>query len=169
MNTLSAIATPPLPPVAPDQTARAADPLLRAQETFAHTISRAQHRPGARSLEAEARASAEQLVSLALVEPALKSLRESSMAAPPFAATGAEKQFAAMLDSQRAADIVRSANMPLVDRLMRDLLSRATPAATPAASPAAAPTATPAQTTPAPAPAMPGPGALDTLSMDLIA
>lgn len=160
MNTLSAIATPPLPPAAPDQTARAADPLLRAQETFAHTISRAQHRPGARSLEAEARASAEQLVSLALVEPALKSLRESSMAAPPFAATGAEKQFAAMLDSQRAADIVRSANMPLVDRLMRDLLSRAG---------VAAPTTTPDQTTPAPAPAPAGPGALDTLSMDLIA
>ena len=133
---------------------RPADPLLRAQETFAQSISRAQERPGERDPVAEARNSAEQLVSLALVEPTLKLLRESSMAAPPFAPTGAEKQFGAMLDSQRAADIVQSANMVLVDRLTRDLLSRAT--------------ATQATPLPAPAPGSSGPGALDPLTMGLI-
>jgi len=128
--------------------------MLRAQETFAQSISRARERPGQRDPIAEARTSAEQLVSLALVEPTLKLLRESSMAAPPFAPTGAEKQFGAMLDSQRAADIVQSTNMPLVDRMMRDLLRRAT-----------ADQATPL---PAPGPGPSGPGALDPLTMGLI-
>lgn len=144
-------ATPP-PPGWADAPRRAGlNPVLRAQETFAQSISRAQERPGARDIVADARASAEQLVSLALVEPALKQLRESSMAAPPFAPTSAEKQFGAMLDTQRAADIVQSANMPLVDRLMRDLLSRHAQ-----------------QTTPAPAPGPAGTGALDPLTMGLI-
>jgi Rod binding domain-containing protein len=130
-------AAPPLPqaPLAPGARRPNANPLLRAQETFAQSISRAQERPGQRDPVVEARSSAEQLVSLALVEPTLKLLRESSMAAPPFAPTGAEKQFGAMLDSQRAADIVQSANMPLVDRLVRDLLTRTTQA-TPLSAPA---------------------------------
>jgi hypothetical protein len=126
---------PPTSPTTPTRPTSAGGGLLRAQETFAQSISRADHRPGTPDLLKQARASAEQLVSLALVEPTLKLLRDSNMAAAPFAPTGAEERFGAMLDSQRAADIVQSSNMPLVDRLVQDLLARATATSASAAAP----------------------------------
>lgn len=156
-----------LPP--PAHAAHADATLLRAQESFAQTISRAQERPGSQTAAQQARASAEQLVSIALVEPALRMMRESSMAAPPFAPSGVEQRFGAMLDAQRAGEIVRSANMPIVERMARDLLGRSSAIApttpttpTTAASPtaAAAPIATPNS-----APGFSGPGALDELTM----
>ena len=67
--------------------------------------------------ESELRTSAEQLVSATFIIPVLSSVREASMAAEPFAPTQGEKQFGAMLDQQVADEIVRSANLPLVDRL----------------------------------------------------
>ncbi|MFG0283654.1 MAG: hypothetical protein ACF8R7_04470 [Phycisphaerales bacterium JB039] len=106
-------------------------PLVRAQETFAQVISRAQERPGARTRADEARASAEQLVSIALIEPALRMVRESSMAAGPFAPTAIEQRFGAMLDSHRAVELARSVNMPLVDRIARDMLHTSTPSPAP--------------------------------------
>jgi hypothetical protein len=106
---------------------RAPSSLLRSQETFSQVISRAQERPGLRTREQEARTSAEQLISIALIEPALKIARESSLAAPPFAPTPAEQQFRALLDSQRAPEIARAASGPLVERLMAALLTRSTP------------------------------------------
>ena len=108
--------------------------LARSQETFAQIISRAQERPGVRTQTERARASAEQLVSIALIEPALRAVRESGGAAPPFAPTPAERRFGAMLDAHRAVEIARSTHMPLVERIAADMLRSSTPSPAPGAS-----------------------------------
>lgn len=74
--------------------------------------------------EARARSGAEQLVSVAFVQPILKQLRETDHAAPPFAPTQAEKQMRALGDAELAHRIVHAARFPLVDRLARDLLKK---------------------------------------------
>jgi len=68
------------------------------------------------------RRSAEQLVSVTFIQPMLRSMRESSQAAPPFAPTQVEKQFGPMLDARMADAMVRSSNWAIVDRIERDLL-----------------------------------------------
>ncbi|PHQ80916.1 MAG: hypothetical protein COB69_05120 [Phycisphaera sp.] len=65
----------------------------------------------------EIRTAAEQLVAATFIIPILSSVRESSMAAEPFAPTQGEKQFGALLDQQVADEIVKSSNLPIVDRL----------------------------------------------------
>ena len=72
--------------------------------------------------EAEVRQTAEQLVATAFIAPVLKQIRESSQAEPPFAPTPAEKQFGSILDTRTAEEIVRSANLPIVDRLTQTFL-----------------------------------------------
>ncbi|GJM17895.1 MAG: hypothetical protein DHS20C14_01080 [Phycisphaeraceae bacterium] len=84
--------------------------------------------PEARAANAEARAAesrdaAEQFVAKTFIEPVLSSVRENSQAAPPFAPTQAEQQFRAMADARLAIDVVKRANLPIVDRLARDLLA----------------------------------------------
>ena len=79
--------------------------------------------------EDELRTSAEQLVAATFIIPVLSSVREASMAAEPFAPTQGEKQFGAMLDQQVADEIVKSSNLPLVDRLARDFGGRSLPSA----------------------------------------
>lgn len=79
--------------------------------------------------EDELRTSAEQLVAATFIIPVLSSVREASMAAEPFAPTQGEKQFGAMLDQQVADEIVKSSNLPLVDRLTRDFGGRSLPSA----------------------------------------
>ncbi|MEM1071768.1 MAG: hypothetical protein AAGH71_02965 [Planctomycetota bacterium] len=71
----------------------------------------------------DVRASAEQLVANAFIAPILRDVRESSQAAPPFQPTPAEKQFGSMLDATTAREIVRSADLPLVDRLTETFAS----------------------------------------------
>ncbi len=73
--------------------------------------------------EADARDAAEQFVAKTFLEPLMKSVRESNQAAPPFAPTQAEKQFRAFADAQLAVEIVKRSDMPIVDRLARDLLA----------------------------------------------
>ncbi len=84
------------------------------------------HGPRARSPAADdsPRGVAEQLVSVALVQPVLSGFRGSSMAAPPFAPTGTERAFRGMLDAALARDVVRRGNWPIVDRIARALESR---------------------------------------------
>jgi hypothetical protein len=129
------------PPVGHQPTARAPAPSptaagfaaptfgkgLAAQRSFADALGAARRAEGfdareGRTPEARAREAAEMLVATTLVEPVFKQLRESNNAAPPFAPGQGEKQFGQLLDHRLSADIVKSANFPIVDRLARDLL-----------------------------------------------
>ncbi len=93
----------------------ASDATTRQSEAFDHLLKRATEGAG----EDEIRTSAEQLVAATFVIPVLSSVRESSMAAEPFKPTQAEKQFGALLDQQIADEIVKSSNLPIVDRLAK--------------------------------------------------
>lgn len=75
----------------------------------------------------KARAAAVDLVSIALVQPTLKLLRESSMAAAPFAPGDAEKTFGSFLDAEYATKIANASNSGLVDALTERLLNRPRP------------------------------------------
>lgn len=101
-------ALPIVPPAAPD-----------APGSFADIMARAKAGP---SRQDQARDAAEQFVALTFVQPALKELRESNQAAPPFAPSEGEKQFRALLDADIARKIVHKAHYGLVDRVARDLL-----------------------------------------------
>lgn len=70
------------------------------------------------------RQAAEEFVSLSLVEPILKQLRETSGAAPPFAPGAAEKSFRGMLDAAIAKSVVRGGNWPLVERVRERIEAR---------------------------------------------
>lgn len=72
----------------------------------------------------KAREAAEQLVATALVEPVLKKLRESTLAAPPFVPTQGERQFQGIADAATAQRIVRAGHFPLVDRIAELTLQR---------------------------------------------
>ncbi len=67
----------------------------------------------------EAQEAAQDLVSIALVQPALKSLRDSSMAAPPFAPGHAERTFGAFLDAEIARNVAGAGANSLVDAIAR--------------------------------------------------
>lgn len=118
----------PLPPI---PRATGADGLAN-QADFASLIGRDQalHAPAPASPDERytdedhrtARRAAEQFVAIALVQPFLKQVRESSQAAPPFAPGPGEKQFRAMQDAAMSQRLVKAAHFPLVDRLARDLL-----------------------------------------------
>lgn len=75
--------------------------------------------------EQRSRAAAEQLVAVALVQPLLTQLHQSSNAAPPFAPTPAEKQIRALQDAEVARQITHAARIPLVERLARRMLDSA--------------------------------------------
>lgn len=69
-----------------------------------------------------ARKAAEGLVSTTFIEPILKQVRESNNTPPPFGPSTAEKQFASLLDTKLADEIVKAANFPLVERITAQLL-----------------------------------------------
>ena len=96
------------------------------QRDFASILARRVEGPGAVEQTPKERATdaARQLVSIALIQPMLAQLRETSKAAPPFAPTSAERQFRAMSDAHLAQDIVKAANFPLVDVLARRMLAK---------------------------------------------
>ena len=75
----------------------------------------------------EARRTAEELVSKVLGEPVFAQMRASNNAAPPFGPAPGEKQFAPLVDAQRALELVRSAHWPLVERLASDLTAPRSP------------------------------------------
>ncbi len=75
-----------------------------------------------RSPEGKARKAAEDLVSVSLIEPTLKLLRESNNAAAPFAPGEAEKAFGPLLDKAISERVVKASGFGIVDRLASDLL-----------------------------------------------
>lgn len=93
------------------------------QVSFAELLGR-HSGAGDTSLSARQRATgaAEQLVSVALVQPLLTQLRATSQAAPPFAPTSAERQMRALQDAEVARSITHAARFPLVERLARRML-----------------------------------------------
>ncbi|MEO1583008.1 MAG: hypothetical protein AAFR96_00365 [Planctomycetota bacterium] len=82
-------------------------------DSFAAVLGRTEAEGGERS----ARGAAEDLVASAFLAPVLQQIRETSDAAPPFQPTPAEKQFGQLLDVRTAKEIVRSSDLPIVDRL----------------------------------------------------
>jgi len=76
----------------------------------------------------DAQRAAEEFVSIAFIQPILKSLRESNDAAPPFAPTAAEKSFGPLLDAELAQRIVAHERYGLVDAVARQLLHKGQPA-----------------------------------------
>ena len=96
-------------------------PGVNQADRFAELVERARRGAGTN----EIRTAAEQLVSATFILPVLTQVRESSMAAPPFAPTPGEKQFGSMLDQKIADEIVRSSRLPIVERLTRDFAARA--------------------------------------------
>lgn len=75
-------------------------------------------------VEARAREAAEQLVSIALVQPLLAQLRSTNHAAPPFAPSQGEQQFQTMVDAQVAQRITKASGFGLVDRLAEVMINR---------------------------------------------
>jgi len=69
-----------------------------------------------------ARTAAEQFVSGVFIQPVLAMMRESSMAAGPFAPGDAERRFGPMLDQRLADSITRTARFPLIDRIERQIV-----------------------------------------------
>ncbi len=99
--------------------------LSARQQTFTDALGKKLSSPGeAPGPEARARATAEDFVAVALVQPILKQLRESNQAAAPFAPGEVEKQFRGLADAQVARQVVKASSFPLVDRLAGDLLRR---------------------------------------------
>jgi Rod binding domain-containing protein len=114
---------PARPPTPPRGTPHAPD-MKAAQDSFLAVLGKRMDSSVPATPQARAREVAEQYVSIALVQPLLKQLRETSNAAPPFAPTQAEKQFRALTDADLAQRIVKAKQFPLVDRLAHDLLKR---------------------------------------------
>lgn len=98
--------------------------LAESQSSFGAVLARAAGTGEGQTPEETARTGAEQFVSIALVQPILKQLRESSMAAEPFKANSAERTFRTMYDAEIVQRLVRQTNWPLVDRVARDVLSK---------------------------------------------
>ena len=102
-------------------TAAEAPSSAKQADQFVELVERARKGLGSEDI----REAAEQLVSATFITPVLSQVRESSMAAPPFAPTQGEKQFGAMLDQRLADEIVKSSRLPMVDRLTREFSARA--------------------------------------------
>lgn len=93
---------------------------LTQQADFAGIL--ASQRGKAGTPEQQAKQAAEDFVSVALVQPILKQLRDSNKAAPPYGPGPGEKQFRTLADAQMARNLVRSTNWPLIDRLAKQML-----------------------------------------------
>lgn len=100
----------------PSSVQRSLDPL-----GFAGALSEATER----QTDAErAREGAEELIAIALIQPTLKSLRDSNNAAPPFAPGDTEKTFGAYYDAEVSRRIVQASSFPLVDAVADRLTRR---------------------------------------------
>jgi Rod binding domain-containing protein len=134
MSTVPAL-SPNTPPLLPRAGATPSD-LASQQHDFASMLARGNASVGAGASKAErlaaARKGAEEFVSMTLVQPLLKQLRETSQAAAPFAPSSAELQFRSMLDAQMSLRLVKASNFPLVDVVARNI-ARKGEAAKPAA------------------------------------
>ncbi len=94
---------------------------------------------------------AQEFVSVALVQPILKQMRQANQAPPPFGPGEGEKNFAHLADAQIARRIVESSNFGVVNAVEHQLLARLSPARTAAVlgdAPAQDEVATPPQEQP---------------------
>jgi len=73
---------------------------------------------GAEANREEAREAVSQLVSAALVQPALASLRGGAFMEGPMAPGMAERRFGPLLDREIADRVVHAANFPLIDAIL---------------------------------------------------
>lgn len=108
-------------------TQRGQDILQDRQDMFRRVLGTEPAPAGAdapRSAEEQARTAAEEFVSLSLIQPIFKKMREMNDAAPPFAPGPAEKQFGALMDAEIAQRIVRASGFPVVDQVARNLLQQ---------------------------------------------
>lgn len=100
-----------------------------------------QDRPLPPGVTAEARdkavKAAQDLVSVALVQPVLKHMRESNRAAPPFGPGKGERMFRSMKDADIARGLVGSGRWELVNAVAQKLLNKTSSAGHGGASPAA--------------------------------
>lgn len=112
-------------PSASTSFARPAHRLSGSQTSFREVLGQGGDGASGVTMEQKAVSTAEQLVAVALVQPLLAQMRESSNAAPPFAPTQAEKQIRALQDASVAQQIVHASRFPMVDRLARGMLDRA--------------------------------------------
>ena len=118
----------------------------QSRADFASVLGKTQNDPN-EDPATKARRTAENFVSIALVQPLLKQLRESDHTAAPFGPSDGEKQFRGLMDAQLAQRVVRAAHFPLVERIASDLAKRAgrQPGSTDA--PGSPPPTTPSRTT----------------------
>ncbi len=100
-----------------------ADALVSGQESFERILGR---RPKEKDGPAAVRQAAEDFVSMALVQPVLKQLRETNNAAAPFAPGAAEKKFGGLLDAEFAARLVRSTRFGIVDAVAAQMVKKTT-------------------------------------------
>jgi hypothetical protein len=98
--------------------ARASD-----QRIFASVLSKARQDAPLDPVQA-ATEGAENLISVALVQPVISKMRESTWAAEPFKPTSGEKSFRGMLDNAFALKLVRSGNWALVEKVKERMLER---------------------------------------------
>lgn len=80
---------------------------------------------------------AQDLVSVALVQPVLKHMREANKAAPPFGPGKGERMFRSMMDADIAHGLVSSGRWELVNAVARKLLNKTSSAGHGGANPAA--------------------------------
>lgn len=90
------------------------------QRSFSDLLAIDRRRAGAPEAD-EARKAAEALVAMTLVEPFLRQARESRDSEPPFGQTDAERQFGSLMDARTAERMVKSWDLPLVERLARQM------------------------------------------------
>jgi Rod binding domain-containing protein len=98
--------------------------MLAAQNSFQSVLGRSLGVSDA-TPEAQARDAAESYVALTFIQPILKQMRESDHTPAPWGPTQGEKQFGALRDAELAQRIAHAQRFPLVDRVARDLLTRA--------------------------------------------
>lgn len=96
--------------------------LTRDRAGASSVAARARSVTDERSPEGKARKAAEDLVSVSLIEPTLKLLRETNNAAAPFGPGDAEKAFGPLLDKAISERVVKASGFGIVDRLASDLL-----------------------------------------------
>jgi len=91
------------------------------QSDFSRILGKARDNRGKDPAQV-AKETAEEFVSITMIQPLLAQLRSTNQAAAPFAPSSGEKQFQTMLDAHLAQQIVRAKQFPLVDSVARKLL-----------------------------------------------
>lgn len=95
------------------------------QRSFSEIFAIDERAPGGAVLADRAQEAAEGLVAMTLIEPLLRMARESRSSDGPFGLTEAEKQFGALMDARTAGRMVKAWQIPLVDRLARQMREQA--------------------------------------------